>query len=246
MALTASPDAQARLLDLQALDTKIAQLTHRAKGLPQHAAIAALQSKIDALRIVGLEQAGAREDVLIELGRIESDVALVTARIKRDNERAQTSTSAKDAQAFEHELANLAKRQYDLEEIELTVMEKLEERESALAATTAEIDSLQGQIDVIGAERDAELVVLRGEIAAANDDRAAVAATVPDDLLALYDKQRLRYGVGASHLRYGVSSASGVKLNESDMAVVRAATPETVLLCPDSNAILVRTAESGL
>ena len=246
MALTASPDAQARLLDLQALDTKIAQLTHRAKGLPQHAAIAALQSKIDALRIVGLEQAGAREDVLIELGRIESDVALVTARIKRDNERAQTSTSAKDAQAFEHELANLAKRQYDLEEIELTVMEKLEERESALAATTAEIDSLQGQIDVIGAERDAELVVLRGEIAAANDDRAAVAATVPDDLLGLYDKQRLRYGVGASHLRYGVSSASGVKLLENEMAEIRAAAPDAVIMCATSEAILVRTKESGL
>ena len=246
MALTASPDAQARLLDLQALDTKIAQLTHRAKGLPQHAAIAALQSKIDALRIVGLEQAGAREDVLIELGRIESDVALVTARIKRDNERAQTSTSAKDAQAFEHELANLAKRQYDLEEIELTVMEKLEERESALAATTAEIDSLQAQIDVIGAERDAELVVLRGEIAAANDDRAAVAATVPDDLLALYDKQRLRYGVGASHLRYGVSSASGVKLLENEMAEIRAAAPDAVIMCATSEAILVRTKESGL
>ena len=246
MALTASPDAQARLLDLQALDTKIAQLTHRAKGLPQHAAIAALQSKIDALRIVGLEQAGAREDVLIELGRIESDVALVTARIKRDNERAQTSTSAKDAQAFEHELANLAKRQYDLEEIELTVMEKLEEREGALAATTAEIDSLQGQIDVIGAERDAELVVLRGEIAAANDDRAAVAATVPDDLLALYDKQRLRYGVGASHLRYGVSSASGVKLLENEMAEIRAAAPDAVIMCATSEAILVRTKESGL
>jgi predicted nucleic acid-binding Zn-ribbon protein len=246
MALTASPDAQARLLDLQALDTKIAQLTHRAKALPQHAAIAALQSKIDALRIVGLEQAGAREDVLIELGRIESDVALVTARIKRDNERAQTSTSAKDAQAFEHELANLAKRQYDLEEIELTVMEKLEERESALAATTAEIDSLQGQIDVIGAERDAELVVLRGEIAAATDDRAAVAATVPDDLLALYDKQRLRYGVGASHLRYGVSSASGVKLLENEMAEIRAAAPDAVIMCATSEAILVRTKESGL
>lgn len=246
MALTASPDAQARLLDLQALDTKIAQLTHRAKGLPQHAAIAALQTRIDALRITGLEQAGAREDVVIELGRIESDVALVTARIKRDTDRAQSSTSAKDAQAFEHELANLAKRQYDLEEIELTVMEKLEEREAALAVTTAEIERLQAQIDVIVAERDAELVVLRADITAANADRATIAATVPDDLLALYDKQRLRYGVGASHLRFGVSSASGVKLLENEMAEIRAAAPDAVIMCATSEAILVRTKESGL
>jgi hypothetical protein len=30
------------------------------------------------------------------------------------------------------------------------------------------------------------------------------------------------------------------------MTVVRAAAPDDVLLCPDSNAILVRTNESGL
>jgi predicted nucleic acid-binding Zn-ribbon protein len=246
MALKASPDAQARLLDLQALDTKIAQLTHRSKGLPQHAAIAALQSEIDALRIVLLEQSGAREDVLTELSRIESDVALVTARIARDTQRAQQSTSAKDAQAFEHELANLAKRQYDLEEIELTVMEKLEERESALAATNSQIAELQARIDAIVVERDAELVGLQADIVAANADRAAIAGTVPDDLLALYDKQRLRYGVGASHLRFGVSSASGVKLLENEMAEIRAAAPDDVIMCATSEAILVRTKESGL
>jgi hypothetical protein len=30
------------------------------------------------------------------------------------------------------------------------------------------------------------------------------------------------------------------------MANIRAAAPDEVLLCPDSNAILVRTAESGI
>ena len=65
-------------------------------------------------------------------------------------------------------------------------------------------------------------------------------------MLALYERQRERYGFGASLLRGGVSSASGVKLNESDMATVRAAAPDDVLICPDSNAILVRTNESGL
>jgi len=246
MALTASPEAQARLLDLQALDTKLAQLTHRAKALPQHAAIAKLQAQIDGLRIEQLERSGAREDVAIELGRIESDVAVVAARIARDTQRAQQSTSAKDAQAFEHELANLAKRQYDLEEIELTVMEKLDERETALASTLAQIDDLLAQIAVIVAERDAELVVLEGEIAGARDDRATIATSIPDDLLALYDRQRERYGVGASHLRYGVSSASGVKLLENEMAEIRAAAPDAVIMCATSEAILVRTKESGL
>ncbi|MCU1425091.1 MAG: hypothetical protein JWM51_1382 [Microbacteriaceae bacterium] len=246
MVLKASPEAQAVLLDLQALDTKLSQLKHRAKGLPQHAAIEKLAAERATLRILALEQTGARDDVLTELGRIESDVSLVTARIKRDNQRAQQSSSAKDAQAFEHELASLAKRQNDLEEIELTVMEKLEEREQVLAVTTGKIDAIQRQIDAIAAERDADLGVLQTEIAAAEADRATIAATVPPDLLALYDRQRLRYGVGASHLRFGVSSASGVKLLENEMAEIRAAAPDAVIMCATSEGILVRTKESGL
>lgn len=60
---------------------------------------------------------------------------------------------------------------------------------------------------------------------------------MPDELLALYEKQRARYGVGASHLRAGVSTASGVMLNATDLGVVRAAAPDDVLLCPESSAI---------
>jgi predicted nucleic acid-binding Zn-ribbon protein len=43
-----------------------------------------------------------------------------------------------------------------------------------------------------------------------------------------------------------VSEASGLKLNEFDMATIRAAAPDDVLICPESSAILVRTEESGL
>jgi predicted nucleic acid-binding Zn-ribbon protein len=76
--------------------------------------------------------------------------------------------------------------------------------------------------------------------------RAELVATLPSDLVALYERQRERYGFGASHLRRGISSASGVALTESDLAEVRNAAPDDVVLCPDSNAILVRTGESGL
>ncbi len=71
-------------------------------------------------------------------------------------------------------------------------------------------------------------------------------AASPPTCWTLYEKQRARYGTGASFLQGGVSSASGVKLNESDMQVIRGRGPrDDVLLCPDSSAILVRTNESG-
>jgi predicted nucleic acid-binding Zn-ribbon protein len=200
----------------------------------------------DGLRTTVGEANGAWEDAQLELKRTESDVAVVEARVARDKERMQTSASVKDVAAFEQELAALAKRQSDLEDIELAVMETVDEKVKELSDARAQLEAVEAKIAEAAGTRDTALAGLDGEKAAAASEREALAARLPADLLALYEKQRARYGVGASHLRGGVSSASGVALNSSDMTVVRAAAPDDVLLCPDSNAILVRTNESGL
>ncbi|HEY8913918.1 zinc ribbon domain-containing protein [Lacisediminihabitans sp.] len=246
MPLKASPNDQAHLLELQAIDTRLQQLDHRAKTLPEIAVLAGLSSDADALRRELASSNGALEDARRELGRIESDVAVVEARIKRDTERLQGSSSVKDVAGFESELAGLRRRQLDLEEIELGVMERVEGLEAAAAELTGRHDELAVKIAAAAAEKDAVLEALTSERAHAAANRSTIAGKLPEELLALYERQRARYGFGASLLRGGVSSASGVKLNENDMAAIRSADPDEVLLCPDSSAILVRTAESGL
>jgi len=246
MALKASPDDQALLLDLQALDTKLAQLDHRARSLPELAALAALATEGDALRITKLEQQGLLENVQLELSRLESDVQVVQTRIARDSERLQASSSVKDVAALEQELSALRKRLDDLEEIELSVMEKLEEHQGRVDETSGRLAELLDQVAAIEATRDAALASIGAERTTAAAGRRTIEAKVPADLLALYEKQRTRYGTGASLLRGGVSLASGVKLLEDELQKIRAAAPDDVLICPSSDAILVRTDESGL
>lgn len=246
MALKATPADQALLLDLQALDTKLSQLAHRAARLPEIASLTALGADRDALTRTLAEQTGSWEDAQAELTRTESDVAVVEARVARDRERLASSSSVKDVAALEQELAALAKRQSDLEDIELAVMDTVEQRAAALADTRGALAELDDQVAAASAARDAALVELDAERDRAETDRGALVERIPADLLALYEKQRARYGIGASHLRGGVSSASGVALNSNDMNAVRAAAPDDVLLCPDSSAILVRTDESGI
>lgn len=246
MGLKAAPEDQALLLDLQEIDTKLQQLSRRAAKLPERDRVETLTSRRAELRRRRAEQFGAVEDGRLELARTEADVGVVEARIARDAERLRTTASAKDVAALEQELESLARRKSDLEDIELTVMETLEQREADLAATDAELAALADALDEATASRDAALAQIERERAHAGANRQRVTARLPADLLALYEKQRERYGAGASHLRGGVSSASGVALAETDMMKIRAAAPDDVILCPDSNAILVRTAESGL
>ena len=246
MALTASPDAQRALLDVQAIDNTVHQLAHRKRTLPERAQVDALAAEGEVMREFVVQRSGELEDARIELGRVESDVRLVEARIARDADRLQSSSSVKDIQGLEHELESLRARLGDLEEIELSVMEKVDTLESELASATASLDAHLHSLATAQQARDAALTELDEKVGAAQSQRAAIVVTAPGELMALYEKQRERYGVGASHLRARVSSASGVELTGSDLATVRSAAPDAVLLCPDSNAILVRTDESGL
>ncbi|MEY9953291.1 zinc ribbon domain-containing protein [Leifsonia sp. EB34] len=244
--MKASPADQNELLRLQAADTRLSQLDHTVRNLPQAAQLAALQPEVDALRARWIAATGEVEDARAELKRVESDVEVVEARKRRDSERLQHTSSVKDVQALEAELTSLAKRQGDLEEIELTVMERLEGLEAALSAIEAERTGLESRVQELEAARDGEAGTVGAQRDALARDRATIAGALPADLVALYERQRSRYGVGAALLLRGVSLGSNVKLTESDLAEIRRAPDDDVVLCPDSGAILIRNEESGL
>ena len=246
MPLKASPDAQSQLLELQAIDTRLQQLDHKMKTMPELAVITELSGRFEELQHELSPATGSLEDARLELGRVEADVTVVDGRVARDVARRDASSSVKDVAGLESELVGLRNRQLELEEIELEVMERVESLEAELARLRSDSEELQAKIAAAAAERDAALGILSSEHAHSAANRAVIAGALPVELLALYERQRGRYGFGASLLRGGVSSASGLKLNENDVALVRAAAPDDVLLCPDSNAILVRTGESGV
>ncbi|WP_374010303.1 zinc ribbon domain-containing protein [Leifsonia sp. LS-T14] len=244
--MKARPADQKELLRLQAADTRLAQLAHALKNLPQAAELAKLQPEVDALRARWIAATGELEDARTELKRVESDVQVVEARAKRDTDRVQQSSSMKDVQALEAELASLAKRKDDLEEIELTVMERVEGLEQVLATVESERAELATRVEALEAQRAEEGGTIEAQRRAAAADRAAIAEALPADLIELYERQRARYGLGAAALVRGVSLGSNVKLTESDLSEIRRAADDDVVLCPDSGAILIRGEDSGL
>ncbi|PPG53737.1 hypothetical protein C5C24_01670 [Rathayibacter sp. AY2B3] len=244
--MKASPAHQRELLTLASLDTRGAQLRHALATLPQIARIQAMQARDNETRRSLAERTGRLEDVRTELGRIESDVSVVEKRLTRDRDRLQTASAAKDIAALESEITSLVKRRGDLEDIELTLMERIEGIESEVAAAQAERDEVVASLGTLAEERDAQAEKLRDKQEALGRDRADLVTTLPEDLVELYEKQRARYGVGAALLRGKVSEGSGVALTESDLSWIRASAPDEVVLCPDSGCILVRGEESTL
>ncbi len=245
--MKASPAEQKELLRLQALDTRLQQVQHQSKALSQHAELAALGAKADALRGTLTSRSGAVEDVRTELRRIESDVDVVEKRIARDTDRIQHTSSVKDVQALETELTALKKRLSDLEDIEIAVMEKLEEREAAVAEVETERTTLAAQIAETEQARDAQLTDLDRQHGELTRDREAVASAISAELGDLYEKRRVAgRGSGAALLRARTCSACTMTLTGNDLEAVRKAPADDVVFCPDCGAILVRTEESGI
>jgi len=243
----ASPAHQQELLRLQSLDTRLQQLAHRLGALPQAAPLAELAKRDTAVRGTRAEAFGGLEDARAELKRLESDVVMVEARIARDGDRLQHTSSTKDVAALESELASLARRLSDLEDQELAVMERVETAEASVAGIDAERASIATEAAALEAERDEAAAGLGTERDAAERDRAVVAGGIPDDLLALYEQRRVRGGgVGAALLRQRTCGGCTITLTGSDLERMRRAAPDDVLLCPECDRILVRTDESGL
>jgi len=243
----ASHADQQELLRLQTLDTRLQQLTHRLGSLPQAAPLGELAQRDTAVRGTRAEAVGGLEDARTELKRLESDVAVVEARIARDGDRLQHTSSVKDVAALEAELSSLARRLSDLEDQELVVMERVETAEAAVAGIDGERASIAATAASLEAERDEAAAGLSTDRDAAERDRAVVAGGIPTDLLALYEQRRVRGGgVGAALLRQRTCGGCTITLTGSDLEKVRRAASDDVLLCPECDRILVRTDESGL
>lgn len=244
--MKASPADQKTLLTLQSIDTGVQRAGYKAAHLPEETRIAELTDEVETVRQKLIERVGVREDARIELSRLESDVAVVEARIARDSDRLQSSASVKDVEALQSELVSLKKRQNDLEEIELTVMQRVEDAETSVAESEAEQKGLQELLDEVIGKRDAQLAELAAERSRLEADRASITPGVPADLLALYEQRRVKGGTGAALFRAATCGACTMTLTGSDLQTVRSAPSEDVIQCPDCSAILVRTEESGL
>lgn len=247
--MNAEPAVQLRLLDLQALDSRLDQIEHKRRTLPALATIADLDGRLGGLRdrIIAAETEVA--DLERTLTKAEADVEQVRARSAKDQELLDSGriTSAKELESLQQEIASLARRQGDLEEAELEVMERLEDARSALGTLTAERDEITAARDAAVSERDAAWGDADRDKEWVGSERSNVLGDIPADLLKLYDKLREDHnGVGAAALHQRRCEGCRMELTPTDIGRIRDAAPDTVLRCEECRRILVRTPESGL
>ena len=234
---------------MQDLDSRLDALHHQLSSIPEAVQLAELttrRAEVDgAVRDLRVEV----DDLTAEQKRADADVEQVKARRVRDQAMIDAGSIAdpKALQRMLGELESLQRRISDLEDTEIEVMERLETAQASLADRSrelAEIDASTTTLEAARADKAADLVRSLGEV---EQQRATLAAELPDDLLALYTKLReQKGGVGAAALRRKECTGCRLTLNPSDLARITAAPTDEVIRCEECSRILVRTGESGL
>ena len=204
-----------RLLDLQAEDTAMTRLHERRASLPEAARLAEVQDLLAELT-ADLEIARKQNDeVAREQSRLEGDIGSIDSKAAREEQRMMSGKVAnpKELSALQAEIESLKRRRSGVEDQLLDVMVQREGTEATLeklerekTEATTEQEELTAAVARLSGDIDAEL-------AEHESKRQELATTVPEDLLALYEKIRAtKHGVGAAALQAGTCSGCHTKL----------------------------------
>ncbi|TDW23645.1 zinc ribbon domain-containing protein [Kribbella kalugense] len=236
------------MLDLQDLDLQLDQVAHKRASLPEHQALkdlAAEKSVVDHDLVTADMEVS---DLQREQKKADSDVEQVRQRRTRNQQRIDSGqvASPRDLENLQHEIGSLDRRISDLEDAELEVMEKLEAAEGVQVELRTRADAFASRQAELETTRDATLKELDEQRAQVGDQRAKVAAEIPEALIAQY--QRLREhngGIGAAPLVGKRCMGCRMELAPSDLNQIKNAAPDAVLRCEECGRILVRTSESA-
>lgn len=237
------PQLQLRLLDLQQLDSRADALDQQWRSHPSVQAIIDLTASLDALQAELDDAERAVTDARTQVRDAEREAEQIKAKQDKDRSRLDAGqvSSPRELQSLQHEIATLQQLLDEVETRELEAMEQLDEAESTLGGLRSQVADLaaqrQGHEDDLARARqgiDVDRDALAGE-------RSQVAAELPDDLLARYERSRAQHGgVGVGALRNGRCEGCRLALTPADLARAKTAAPDELLRCEECGRLLVR------
>jgi uncharacterized protein len=237
----------APLLEVQDLDTTLDQVRHRLATHPARQAIRQTEQELAGLR----EQLAAREEVRADLlrqqRRWDDEVAKVAARRVEIDQALYggTVTSPKELVALQADAESLKRRQGDLEDHELEVMEQVEAASTAVQELTASVEAGEARLDARRQELTAATAELEVEAERVSSARDAAARSLDPGLLARYEDMRRELG-GVAVARLHGTTCEGCHLTLSAVSVdhLRKLGPDELPLCEECGRILVRSRDT--
>ncbi|GAB19216.1 hypothetical protein GOEFS_077_00080 [Gordonia effusa NBRC 100432] len=235
------------MLEVADVDAQIARLTRERSRLPEDGEIAELTTRIDGARDDLVRAQIAAEDIDREYRRVETEVNGMSAREKKDSELLESGgLPPKQLSELQHEVGGLRRRRGMLEDDLLELMERQEATTAEQQRASATVSQLESERADVEVRRDAARIKVDEKLSDARERRTAFVDEAPEELVAIYERQRAAGKVGAGLLRQQRCGACRMELDRGTMSSIAKTDADEVLRCEECGALLIRTSESGL
>lgn len=237
--MQANKDQASDLLELVRLEIEQRRAKDELAKLTSGSETEALREQQRALAAKFIDSRNQLESIELELSRAETDLNLVESRIARDAERLAGSTSGRDAQGLQSELESLKARKSDLEDFELSILERKEEARAEFDAISSEKTQLDSALSDAESDVEQRIIKLRSGLEIQSNDHARILARLPQDLAEAYTKKSSR-GVAAGRLLGRQCGACQITITATDFDAISAQPADQLPTCPECQAFLVR------
>lgn len=234
-----SVDELEQLWQLQKLIFDQRRLIAEAKKLSSGEALAELELKISSQNESLRSLQATLEKLQEEQRRIESDITLVEKRIVSDEERINSSASAKDIAGFQHEVDGLRNRKNLLEDNELGLLDEIEATEKKLEAEKTMKLNLEEELAKLKSGLANTLGEMKLENQGLNDQIAAIRTSLGADLVSAFDSRLVR-GNAIGRIVRSACTACNMNLNSTAISEVSRVPSDELASCPECNAIVIR------
>lgn len=231
------------LLSLQQLDTVADQLRHRRAHLPERAELSERQRELADLEAARSEIQAQRDELSLAEKHLEEQIEAVREKAAADDRALYggSVSAIKDLRALQDEIESLGRRQRDLEDRELEIMEQAEPIDAELErvhSAVAAADSAAAVLSAAIAEIESDI---DGQLASVEAQRVDAVAAVPSELLEEYERLRRPLGgVAVARLIGNRCDGCHLALPAVEVERIRHEPPDRPVHCSECGRILVR------
>jgi len=230
---------QSALLGLAEADLEIAQIKHEITTAIDSKELETLRTD---LAIVAGELISARtivENLSANQKRVDDDLHLVEARIARDLERLNQTSSPKDAVGIQSEIESLSRRKNELEDTEIAVLTELEDAEKILKIISERRDGINTAMNDLQSEIQAKVDQLKSRGRKLTADKGVLVGKISTEVLAAYELLAKRQ-IAVGQVVNRSCSACRMGLTASAIDGLSALVEDEIGNCPECQAMMVR------
>ncbi|MEA2002515.1 MAG: hypothetical protein U9N84_11635 [Actinomycetota bacterium] len=223
----------ADLLELQAVDLQIDRLLHERESLPALGQYRAAHEHAESVSGALAEAEGDLRQTSLALDKTEGELEITTERVGAEQNRLYAGgISARDADYLRREVEMLDRKQREMEDLALDLMEKREEQDAAVTDLRARVEEATTSKEELEAVIKEAWRGIDVQIATKEARKSSVAPSIPEELLELYDDLRgSKEGVAVGELSDGICGGCHLRLTAAEVLEAKRSDPARCIHC---------------